>query len=405
MIVGGNPLPAIGSPEWEQIMLFARIQNLGPLLHTMHASEEVVEYSNMEDLGVDLRRRRSSVNSISDKARVAAEYDLGTTPKERKRELEDEMCCSYGSHFRLDPKHWQPLLPFPTADPLAPDTGESPLAFFKMHEKARPSAAVDSIFKPGWMSDDQTRTLLECSSMMVAEQHRALKAALGARDFDALVKKEGGMITPMFESTDKPTASPADPIGCKSRDYTPSPKPVQTQADAKPPQSPLLRFYKRVEVVAPPGQPTQNLLPGDWVYLANHPDYVACESVVSEMGKKRNQPSRGLWSGEHAVYVGEGKFSGFGMAEASYEQILTTFAGNTNSMCEEAIAYCDPVCEVEECENLPKGAENRKQKDQIPGLKMPGKDTIRVWRLDTGALMEAVRAAKTDDKKEKSSGR
>ncbi|MGZ5442173.1 MAG: hypothetical protein ACXW5U_10650 [Thermoanaerobaculia bacterium] len=48
----------------------------------------------------------------------------------------------------------------------------------------------------------------------------------------------------------------------------------------------------------------KDLLPGDWVYFKNLPDY-----SVKHPG--------GAWSGEHTMYLGNGKFRGFGVGEES----------------------------------------------------------------------------------------
>lgn len=62
---------------------------------------------------------------------------------------------------------------------------------------------------------------------------------------------------------------------------------------------------------------TEPLIPGDWVYFRNIPDYLT------------KHPS-GFWSGEHALYVGEGKFQGFGTTVLTDAEMREKLLDNYN---------------------------------------------------------------------------
>lgn len=72
-----------------------------------------------------------------------------------------------------------------------------------------------------------------------------------------------------------------------------------------------------------------NLRAGDWVYFENHPDYL--------------QHNRGgFWSGEHAYYMGDGNYQGFGTEVHSHDdmcaQLLRAFkAGYDGDMSDADI--------------------------------------------------------------------
>jgi len=51
------------------------------------------------------------------------------------------------------------------------------------------------------------------------------------------------------------------------------------------------------------------LIPGDWVYFVNYPDYPQLHKT-------------GAFTGENALYMGSGRFQGFGVEEQSYNSLV-----------------------------------------------------------------------------------
>ncbi|MGA1871912.1 MAG: hypothetical protein ACMUJM_25615 [bacterium] len=146
----------------------------------------------------------------------------------------------------------------------------------------KPSEAVNAIFASG------ADTRLECNSMMVAIQYYAMLKELGPDDFDQLFAGGYNLVI--------------EPVG-----KAPMPIPTVKVPIAHPLGSAGL--YEQVLIGG-----VDDLLPGDWVYFRNLPDYIT------------HNPG-GLWSGEHAVYLGDKKFSGFGQTtqkktEAQMNELL-----------------------------------------------------------------------------------
>jgi hypothetical protein len=123
-----------------------------------------------------------------------------------------------------------------------------------------PSDAVAAIFAPG------AGTRLECFSMTIAIEYYSLLKGLGAAQFDA--KFASGI-----EITANPSAAPL------------------TQGPGKKYETKALASKSEI-------------LPGDWVYFKNFKDYLA------------KHPG-GYWQGENAIYLGGGKFRGFGVSALS----------------------------------------------------------------------------------------
>lgn len=61
----------------------------------------------------------------------------------------------------------------------------------------------------------------------------------------------------------------------------------------------------------------KDLIPGDWVYFKNFPDYGA------------KHPG-GFWTGEHTMYLGDGKFQGFGTGVSTEAEINQKLLDNYN---------------------------------------------------------------------------
>ena len=119
-----------------------------------------------------------------------------------------------------------------------------------------PSEVIGSIFKEGANSQ------LDCLGMMLAVQYRAMLQVLGRKRFDRAFGERG-----------------SHSIYLHSQMYLSD--------------SGLIRKI--------PIQASRDLRRGDWVYFQNFPEY----SILNP---------RGYWAGLHALYVGNGRFTGFGLA-------------------------------------------------------------------------------------------
>ena len=192
----------------------------------------------------------------------------------------DESCCSYGGGgvlYHLDARSWRSLYPPHTSGVLEQatlDPGDATLPAFVRRPGVKPSDAINAVL------EKEAKTSLECNSMMVAIQYKGILDALGEETFNRI-----------FSAQDVAIA-PAEKLSSGRNDH------------------PLIeRFYESVRVRVSPGKETDDLVPGDWVYFAGHPKYDKWD---------RN----GAWRGENALYVGDGKFSGFGLYNGD-SQVIT----------------------------------------------------------------------------------
>jgi hypothetical protein len=120
------------------------------------------------------------------------------------------------------------------------------------------SDAIEAIFGPD--------TRLECMSMTVAVEYYSLLKGLGRSKFNALFPGGTGLeISTRLGSSTHPTF-----YGAK-------------------------KLYKNITISS-----KTELLPGDWVYFKNFKDY-----LVKHPGTD--------WQGENAIYMGVGKYRGFGV--------------------------------------------------------------------------------------------
>ena len=130
---------------------------------------------------------------------------------------------------------------------------------FTLKPGAKPADAVRSIF-------DNKDNVLECNSTMVAIEYLSMLETMGEQKFNTKFANGGLVISPHHVPMPDGSAHPLHEMGM-------------------------------IDTVAIGG--TEDLIPGDWVYFRNFPDY----------GTKH---PGGVWTGEHALYLGDGKFQGFG---------------------------------------------------------------------------------------------
>jgi len=125
----------------------------------------------------------------------------------------------------------------------------------------KPAPAVRSIF-------GGKDNVLECNSAMVAVEYGSMLETMGNNAFDKRMADGSLIISP----------------------YHLPPRGVD--------QHPL---FKEGMIETVPITSSKDLIPGDWVYFRNIADYLT-------------KHPNGFWSGEHALYLGDGKFQGFGTA-------------------------------------------------------------------------------------------
>jgi|GEM_PF-2226077 len=196
--------------------------------------------------------------NFSSYTQMGREVRLRNQALKGMEEVNSNGSVNYGSPHKLDTAYW---------DKVGPThfTVKSPLPASK-----KPSDAIESIFKAG--ADNR----LECNSLMVAVQYRAMMTGLGKAKFNAKFPNGTGIL--ISPHHDPRTGSTKHPIWDK-------------------------KLYKQITISG-----EGDLLPGDWVYFKNYGDYITWNPG-------------GLWTGEHALYMGGGKYQGFGPA---------TFAGGTS---------------------------------------------------------------------------
>ncbi len=138
---------------------------------------------------------------------------------------------------------------------------------FVLKPGKNPSAAINSIFRGP--------TRLECNTMMISIEYRAIKAAIGVARFK---RAFSGSQTVRIQ--------------------------IATALNPKV----LGKWLKSI-----PNPTEDDLKPGDWVYFANHDEYL-------------DKHPAGAWQGENAIYVGDNAqgeklYSGFGVHKVTADEM------------------------------------------------------------------------------------
>ena len=125
-------------------------------------------------------------------------------------------------------------------------------------------------------------TIAECYTSLLALQYKAIRDKVGKAKFDSFFGADG--ISFREENRLRINFSPANP---------------------------LYKFYTNFKEDANQGAigARTNLNAGDWVYFYNHPKY-----LLKHPG--------GAVQGENAIYMGNGKFQGFGMSDKTEDELL-----------------------------------------------------------------------------------
>jgi hypothetical protein len=149
---------------------------------------------------------------------------------------------------------------------------------FTLKAGAKPADAVRSIF-------DNKDNVLECNSTMVAIEYRSMLETMGDTKFNTKFAGGGLIISPHHVAMPDGGAHPFHDQGM-----------IDTVTIAS----------------------SKDLIPGDWIYFKNIADY----------GTKH---PGGFWTGEHTMYLGDGKFQGFGTVVSTEAEINQKLLDNYNT--------------------------------------------------------------------------
>jgi hypothetical protein len=207
--------------------------------------------------------------------------------------------------YMISRSYWKPL-----SEPFEPRQGGTALVgehgytrnIFRPDYNSlaiRPTAAeaVDAIFT----KSRNNPIVLDCNAMMVAMQYRAMKIAFKAENFNKMFpeNRQGLYIGPVGDPEQKvyPDYKSSDEMGTKGHPFLELG--LYTEKDYSP------GYFNKEKV-------EKELVIGDWVYFQNHEDY-------------KDFDPYGMWQGEHAVYVGDGKFMGAGLARKTGAANIFTY--------------------------------------------------------------------------------
>jgi hypothetical protein len=260
-----------------------------------------MKYKDIGQLKMEVEYRKSILTNIK-KANEAY-----------KKEVIGTGCCFYGDFgsYKLKNEYWKRMKDPRNASPeerkgkALPMEGQGGWAI-ELKDEASPSKAIKEIFKTKTPAD-KAENLLECASMMTVVQYKSMLDVMGDDAFDKRFK--GGKDL-LITSPEAPLLQ-FDETGTKAEGRGTAPL-----------QDPSKGLMTIVDV-----KNIKDLIPGDWVYFRNYNDY----SLWHESG---------LWSGEHAAYLGKDSngrmlFSGFGLTEKTYKQMLTYMVNAENDGLEK----------------------------------------------------------------------
>jgi hypothetical protein len=166
--------------------------------------------------------------------------------------------------------------------------------------------ALEDIFS----ANSNNKVMLDCNAMMVAIQYEGMRQAFGDEKFNKMFpeSKQGLFIGPIGDPNQQvyPSYGSSEQAGTKNH--------------------PFLQLGLYTETTYTPSsfsneKAKAELVTGEWVYFENHTDYVRCHP-------------NGMWSGEHAMYIGDGKFMGFGLGAAlTYDEVLNELQSQYVKAC------------------------------------------------------------------------
>jgi protein-glutamine gamma-glutamyltransferase len=216
-------------------------------------------YYALDPHGVELIDRmdnggKSPDYAFTDFAQLKTEIEVRRNAIKGMEEIH-KGCCRYPALNEdpyIDPQYWK--------QPGSEKYHFVPVSPFPVGKEA--SDAVEAIFKPN------AGTRLDCWTIMVAVEYYAMLKGLGAAKFNQKFPAGAGM-----EISWRGTSN-----------YPPS----------QYGQNVIFNQYDNITLAS-----EAEILNGDWVYFKNFTDYVTINP-------------RGYWQGENAIYMGNGKYQGFG---------------------------------------------------------------------------------------------
>ncbi len=183
-------------------------------------------------------------------------------------------------------------------------------------------------------------TVADCASVAVALHYQAILAQVGAEKFDDYFNRKGHLLV----------------------------------IDQFPKDTALDKFVTETKIA--------DLKEGDWYYFANHPDY------------KYKHP-RGLWQGENALYLGNGKWQGFGSEILDEQGMLKKLFDEYNyNRGDEDVKFLDakrgPDGELPKQYRLKSQGGDLRDRLEDPKDITAAKGGLQAtgWRLDPGAVQQ-----------------
>ncbi len=227
-------------------------------------------------------------------------------------------------------------------------------------------AANKHIFKPTDSHSDAISqlfetegNLLECSSATVAVHYHALLEVMGPKGFDEDLADQV-VIMPEFVNIKKGKNDEED--------------------------APSRTLIPEVEVSG-----TSELVPGDWVYFMNYPEYAEVNKLLE---KAKKLPGPFEW--ENAVYLGGGRYRGFGVPEGTFDAMVNLLKKAYNDLLTERY-YLLPSADKKK---YPKKT-GREDHDETLDGKVPGIEKTTVRRMMANPEVRANAGSRVYDMKRK----
>lgn len=351
VIVGKKPLPAVESSQFANFLLRHDLEGLTEIITGMHESVGVVRYETIEDLEMDAKiRNRMNLNMQGVESRLKRvrqsqwNYDV-------YQQAVRLACCAYphpdfqANNYYLDPERWTPLKN-KAQDGTFLAEGQSREANFVMKPGQDGALAVSHLFKPnattpgGW-------SRLDCAGMLTAVHYKALLDVLGAEVFNSMLAS--GLRIVGFNPQDGAGKHPLVEAG----------------------------LFERVLIPFEAADPTKYLVPGDRVYFQNNVHMKDCD-VTS------------IWRGEHALYLGDGMFTGFGVGrEISYDQMIANLFSTIRRACTK-LEKTEGAKTPEQAKAIAVVSSSSFAEKDIPGLKNTGPFDINIRKEEESVGVEVA---------------
>jgi hypothetical protein len=122
---------------------------------------------------------------------------------------------------------------------------------------------------------------------------------------------------------------------------------------------------------------TADLVPGDWVYFMNYPEYEKVNKIL-ETTKKKKKLLPGAFEGENAVYLGGGRYKGFGVEECTFDQMVKKLKEEYNELIK---CYKTTLTDAQKKDNKFETKKTRENNgDTLDGM-VPGIEKAKVRRV------------------------